>query len=131
MEARAWFLLDTLEYLKRGGRIGGAVAWIGSTLNIKPILALESELQAVERIRTRARGLDRLVDFARQLRAAGANAWFVQHTRAPDDARAMAERLQEVFWRPPELVSEIGPVIGIHTGPGLIGVGAFPSRFLE
>lgn len=131
IEARIWFLLDTLEYLKRGGRVGSAAAWIGSTLSIKPILTIESEMKAVERVRTRERGIERLVDLGRQLHAAGVNGWAVQHTAAPEDAAALVERLQEVFWRPPELVSEIGPVIGTHTGPGLLGVGGIPARFLE
>lgn len=131
IEARTWFLVDTLDYLKRGGRIGGAVAWIGSTLNIKPILAVESEIRAVERIRTRARGVERLVDLGRQLHAAGAGVWGVQHIRAPDDAARLVDRLHEIFWRPPEFVMEIGPVVGIHAGPGVLGFGGMPARFLE
>jgi fatty acid kinase fatty acid binding subunit len=131
MEIRNRFLLDTLEYLRRGGRIGSAAAWIGSTLNIKPILTLESEIKAVERVRTHERGVERLVDYGRQLHATGAIAWCVQHTCAPDGAQALVERLQEVFWRPPEFVSEIGPVVGTHTGPGLLGVMTTPARFLE
>jgi DegV family protein with EDD domain len=131
IEARNWWMLDTLEYLRRGGRVGSAAAWIGSTLKIKPILTLESEIKAVERVRTRDRGFERLVDLGRQLHAAGANAYCVQHTRSPDDARALVERLQEVFWRPPEFVSEFGPVLGTHTGPGLLGLAGLPPRFLE
>ncbi|HWH45700.1 MAG TPA: DegV family protein [Thermoleophilaceae bacterium] len=131
LESRLYWLLDTLDYLRRGGRIGSAAAWIGSTLNIKPILTLESEIKAVERVRTRERGLERLVDLSRQLQAAGATAYFVTHTRCPDDARALVERLQEVFWRPPEFVEELGPVVGTHTGPGLLGCGGLPVRFLE
>jgi DegV family protein with EDD domain len=131
MEARSWGLVDTLEFFKRGGRIGTAAALIGSTLKIKPIITLESEIKAVERVRTRERGLDRLVEYGRQLHAAGANAWFVQHAAAPDDAHALAKRLQEIFWRPPEFVSEWGPVLGTHAGPGLVGFGGLPPRFLE
>jgi DegV family protein with EDD domain len=131
IESRSWFLVDTLDYLKRGGRIGGAVAWIGSTLNIKPLLSLESEIRAVERIRTRSRAIDRLVELGRQLRATGASCWMVQHTRVPDDAAALAERLREVFWRPPEFVAEIGPCVGTHTGPGMLAIGGMPARFLE
>lgn len=127
---RVWFLLDTLEYLRRGGRIGSAAAWIGSTLNVKPILTVESEIKAVERVRTRARGLERLADFARQLQSSGSAAWAVPYAVTRDDAEQFAERLQEVFWRPPEYISEVGPVIGTHTGPGLIGVVGIPTRFL-
>jgi DegV family protein with EDD domain len=130
-ETRIWFLLDTLEFLKRGGRVGGAAAWIGSTLNVKPILTVESEVRAVERVRTRARGTERLVELGRELHAAGADGWCVQHIQAPDDARDLAERLQQVFWRPPEFIAEVGPVIGAHIGPGALALAGTPARFLD
>jgi DegV family protein with EDD domain len=130
-EARVHFLLDTLEYLRRGGRIGTAAAWMGSALSVKPILTIESEIKAVERVRTRERGVERLVEYGRQRAGAGATAWGVQHTRAPEEARILTERLQEVFWRPPEFVSELGPVIGTHTGPGLLAIAGMPARLLD
>jgi DegV family protein with EDD domain len=130
-EVRTWFLLDTLEYLRRGGRIGGAIAWVGSTLNIKPILEVATEFRTVERVRTRTRGLERLVEFGRQQLTLGADAWAVQHTRALDDANQLVDRLRAVFVRPPEFVTEIGPVLGTHLGPGLLGLGTIPARFLE
>lgn len=130
-EVRLWFLVDTLEYLRRGGRIGTATAWVGSALQVKPILTIESEITAVERVRTRGRGIDRLVELMRNWRAVGADAYFVQHSRSQDDAERFAQRLQEVFWRPPEFIAEIGPVVGTHTGPGTLGAGGLPSRFLE
>jgi DegV family protein with EDD domain len=130
-EARAWFLVDTLEYMRRGGRIGGAIAWVGSTLNIKPILEMATEASAVERVRTRARGIERLVDFGRQQMSVGADAWGVNHTRALDEANQLVERLRAVFARPPEFVAEIGPVIGTHSGPGTVAIGTIPARFLE
>lgn len=130
-EVKVWFLLDTLEYLRRGGRIGTAAAWVGSTLQIKPILTLESEITAVERVRTRSRGVERMVELMRQRKALGGDAWFVQHTDSPGDLTSLTEKLGEVFWRPPEFTSEVGPVIGTHTGPGLVGGGCMPSRFLD
>jgi fatty acid kinase fatty acid binding subunit len=130
-EVKLWFLVDTLEYLQKGGRIGTATAWIGTALQVKPILTIESDITAVERVRTRARGLDRLVELMRHWRSIGADAYFVQHTRAQEDAERLARSLQEVFWRPPEFLSEIGPVVGTHTGPGLVGVGGCPSRLLD
>ena len=129
-ESKIYWLLDTLEYLKRGGRIGTAAAWIGSRLQVKPILTVESDVRAVERVRTRERGIERLVDFARERRALGADAWALGHIRVPEDAQALAKQLQEVFWRPPEFVSEVGPVIGTHSGPGFLGLSTLPSRFL-
>jgi DegV family protein with EDD domain len=130
-EAKSWFMVDTLEYLRRGGRIGTAAAWIGGRLQVKPILTIESEITAVERVRTRARGIDRLVELMRHWKAGGADAYFVQHTASDEDARRLADRCQEIFWRPPEFISEVGPVVGTHTGPGMIGAGGCPSRFFE
>lgn len=130
-ELKMFFAIDTLEYLKRSGRIGGARAWLGSTLKIKPILTLESEMTPVERVRTSGRAFERLVDYARQRKDSGADGWVVQHIQAADMADELVERCREVFGRPPAYVSEVGPVIGAHTGPGLLGVGAIPGRFLE
>lgn len=130
-EVRQWFLLDTLEYLRRGGRIGPAAAWIGSVLDLKPIIASESEVKAVERVRTRRRGVDRLVELMRQRRALGADRWFVQHANAHEDAQRLAGRLAELFGTEPEFVSEIGPVIATHLGPGTLAVGGLPGSALR
>jgi len=129
-ELKMWFAIDTLEFLKRGGRIGAASAWIGSTLKIKPILSVESEITPVERVRTSGRAFERMVDYARQRAESGADAWVVQHIQAPDQAIQLAERCREIFGHEPAFTSELGPVLGAHTGPGLLGVGALPSRFL-
>jgi DegV family protein with EDD domain len=134
-EARAqlkmWFAIDTLEFLKRSGRIGGASAWLGSALKIKPILTLESEMTPVERVRTSKRAFERMVDYARQRESSGMNAWVVQHIQAPDEAARLAERCQEVFGHDAVFISEIGPVLGAHTGPGLLGVGSIHESMLE
>jgi DegV family protein with EDD domain len=135
LEARSalkiWFAVDTLEYLRRGGRIAGAQAWLGSALKIKPILTVESEITPVERVRTSRRAFERMVDLLRDRAAAGADAWMVQHIQAPDVAAELAERGTAVFGVPPRVVSEIGPVIGTHVGPGLLGVGGLPSSYLS
>jgi DegV family protein with EDD domain len=127
---KMWFSIDTLEFLKRGGRIGAASAWIGSTLKIKPILSVENEITPVERVRTSKRAFERMVDYASQRASSGANAWVVQHIQAPDQAELLAERCREVFGREPIFLSQIGSVLGVHTGPGLLGVGSIPERFL-
>jgi DegV family protein with EDD domain len=133
-EARAaltmWFAVDTLEYLRRGGRIGAAQAWLGSALRIKPILTLEAEITPVERVRTSGRAFERMVDYLRQRKADGADAWVVQHIQAHEVAERLVERGREIFESDPSFVSEVGPVIGTHVGPGLLGVGGIPSRFL-
>jgi DegV family protein with EDD domain len=130
-ELKLWFGVDTLEFLKRGGRIGAASAWIGSTLKVKPILTVEGEMTPVERVRTSARMFERMVDYARQRHESGADAWAVQHINAPDEGKRLEERCSEIFGRPPVIFSEIGPVLSAHTGPGLLGVGSMPDRFLE
>lgn len=124
------FAVDTLEFLRRGGRIGGAQAWIGSALKIKPILTIEREITPIERVRTAGRAFERLVDHLQERRDSGADEFFIQHIQAPDVVERLAQRGAEIYGRPPEFVSEIGPVIGAHVGPGLIGVTGLPSRLL-
>jgi DegV family protein with EDD domain len=128
---KIWFCLDTLEYLRRGGRIGKAQAWLGGTLRIKPILSLEYEITPVERVRTAGRAFERMVDYAEELRDNGADGWVVQHIQAPEQAERLIERCREVFDTEPVFTSEVGPVIGTYTGPGLIGVGAIPRAMLN
>src|SRR5438874_4822206 len=128
---KMWFAINTLEFLKRGGRIGAASAWIGSTLKIKPILSVENEITPVERVRTSRRAFERMVDYARQRSESDANAWVVQHIQAPDQAELLADRCREIFNRQAVFTSEIGPVLGVHTGPGLLGVGSIPERFFD
>ena len=127
---KIWFAVDTLEYLRRGGRIGAARAWIGSTLKIKPILTLEEEITPIERVRTRSRAFERLVDYARQRHNDGADGWVVQHVQDPEAADRMIEACKQIFGSDPVFTSEVGPVIGAHTGPGLLGVGGVPRSML-
>jgi DegV family protein with EDD domain len=128
---KIWFAVDTLEYLRRGGRIGAARAWIGSTLQIKPILTLEEEITPVERVRTRSRSIDRLVEYAKERHEAGADGWVVQYIQDREAADNLIERCREVFGCDPVFVSEIGPVLGAHVGPGLLGVGGLPRKLLD
>jgi DegV family protein with EDD domain len=128
---KIWFAVDTLEYLRRGGRIGAARAWLGSTLKVKPILTLEAEITPVERVRTRKRAFERLLDHARERHADGADAWVVQHIQAQETAERMVHECRGVFGCEPVFVSEVGPVIGAHVGPGLLGVGGVPREVLE
>jgi DegV family protein with EDD domain len=123
-DLKMWFAIDTLEYLRRGGRIGGARAWIGSALKIKPILTLEEEITPVERVRTRARSLERLRGYARQRHDSGRDAWVVQYIQDKETADSLAEDCYEIFGGDPAFISEVGPVLGAHVGPGLLGVGS-------
>ena len=129
-ELKILFAVDTLEFLRRGGRIGGAQAWIGSTLKIKPILAIESEIVPIERVRTWGRAFERMVDHLSSLREDGNDRFFIQHIQAADQAEKLAQRGEAIYGRPPEFVSEMGPVIGAHAGPGLIGVTALRDALL-
>jgi DegV family protein with EDD domain len=130
-ELKMWFAVDTLEFLRRGGRIGAASAWIGSTLKVKPILTVENEMTPVERVRTSGRAFERMVDYGKQRRDSGADAWCVQHINAPDQAAALVARMRELFDSEPTIVSEIGPVLAAHTGPGLLGTGGLPQHFVR
>mgnify|MGYP001267465599 CR=1 FL=1 len=127
---KMWFAIDTLEYLRRGGRIGGARAWIGGALKIKPILTLEEEITPVERVRTRARSLQRLRDYARQRHESGADGWVVQHIRDQETADQLIDECREIFGCEPVFTSEIGAVLGAHVGPGLLGVGSVPTELV-
>ena len=127
---KMWFAVDTLEFLKRSGRIGGAAAWIGTTLRIKPILTLEAEITPVERVRTSKRAFERMVDYARQRKDSGADGWVVQHIQARDQAERLVAECRELFGNEPVFVSEVGPVLAAHTGPGLLGVGGVPRHML-
>jgi DegV family protein with EDD domain len=127
---KLYFAVDTLEYLRRGGRIGSAQAWVGSALKIKPILTIDREIQPIERVRTAGRAFERLIEYLAGQREEGADIFFVQHIQAPDVAERLAARGRELYGRDPEFVSEIGPVIGAHVGPGLIGVTGLRSSVL-
>ncbi|MGI8594364.1 MAG: DegV family protein, partial [Solirubrobacteraceae bacterium] len=128
---KMWFCIDTFDYLRRSGRVGGARAWMGTALRIKPILTLEAEITPVERVRTAGRAFERMVEYMHTRAQDGADAWVIQHIQAPDVAERLVERGRELYGCEPLFVSEVGPVIGTHVGPGLIGVGAIPQSLLD
>ena len=128
---KIWFVVDTLEYLRRGGRIGAAAALLGGALKIKPILTFETEITPVERVRTAGRAFERMVDYMQMRKDDGADGWCIQHVQAAEQAGKLVERGREIFGSDPVFVSEIGPVIGAHVGPGLLGVGGIPRSLLE
>jgi DegV family protein with EDD domain len=127
---KIYFALDTLEYLRRGDRIGKARGWLGSTLRIKPILTLEEEITPIERVRTRSKMLQRMRAHAAERHEAGADAWVVQYIGDREAADALADECREIFGREPVFMSEVGPVIGAHIGPGMLGVGGIPESAL-
>ncbi len=129
-DLQIWVMVDTLEYLRRGGRIGAASAWIGATLRVKPILTIDGEMKPIERVRTASRAFERLVAHLQSRREDGCDAFAIQHIQAPAEAERLAERGREIYGRDPDLISEIGPVIGTHTGPGILGVAGLRTDLL-
>jgi DegV family protein with EDD domain len=129
-QLKIWFAVDTLEYLQRGGRIGKAQALLGAALKIKPILTLDSEIVPIERVRTSGRAFERLVEHLRSRKNDGADGWVIQHIQAREQADRLVERGREIFGSEPVWVSEVGPVIGAHVGPGLLGAGGCPRHLL-
>jgi DegV family protein with EDD domain len=127
---RMWFCIDTLEHLHRGGRIATAQKWLGGALKIKPILTIEDEITPLERVRTSARAFERMVAFLSAQASEGADGWVIQHIQEPETLERLRERGRELFGCEPLFSSEIGPVIGSHIGPGLIGVGGIPRALL-
>ena len=126
---RADFLaaFDTLEYLRRGGRIGRAQALLGSMLKVNPLITLKDGLvEAAGRTRSRARAIDRLYDFAAGY--AHIEEMAVADTACPEDAGALVERLGAIFPAGRIYRSRMTPVIGTHTGPGLLLVAILGDR---
>jgi DegV family protein with EDD domain len=115
-----WFCLDTLEYLRRGGRIGAAQAMVGTALKIKPILTFGTEIAPVGRVRTHRRALERMSAYLHELHDRGASDWIVQHAQASADAELMVARGSEIFGSEPLFCTEVGPVLGAHLGSGLL-----------
>lgn len=115
-----WFCLDTLEYLRRGGRIGGAQALLGSALKIKPILTFGTEISPVGRVRTRSKALERMEAYLVELQERGATDWVVQHAQSPQDAEKLVERGTAIFGTEPLFCTQVGPVLGTHLGSGML-----------
>jgi fatty acid kinase fatty acid binding subunit len=115
-----WFCLDTLEYLRRGGRIGAAQALVGTALRIKPILTFATEIAPVGRVRTHRRALERMVAYLHELRDRGATDWIVQHAQAAADAERLVAEGTAVFGFAPLFCTEVGPVLGAHLGSGML-----------
>ncbi len=115
-----WFCLDTLEYLRRGGRIGAAQALIGTALKVKPILTFGTEIAPVGRVRTHRRAFERMVDYLRELNDRGASDWIIQHAQEPEDAARLVAEGVAIFGSEPTFCTQVGPVLGAHLGSGLL-----------
>ncbi len=126
---RIYFMVDTLEFLARGGRIGGAAALLGSVLQIKPILTFtDGRVDQFEKTRTHKRGVARLKSLVlEQIPRDERGHLSVMHASAPEEARSLADDLRAQLDLPEVPILDVPPAIVTHGGPGILGVGFFVS----
>ena len=123
--AQVFFAVDTLEFLHRGGRIGGASRFLGTALNLKPILyLLDGKIEALERVRTSKKAHERLIELIgdKVYGKAPINMMGVVGANAEKSAKHLLEKIETRFSPREIMVSNLSPVIGTHTGPGTVGV---------
>jgi DegV family protein with EDD domain len=122
---RVYFMVATLEYLRRGGRIGRASALLGSVLQVKPVLTItEGQVAPLERVRTQERALTRVIELASAMERPVCA--LVGHAMAADAAERIARALEP--HAESLIVAPLGPVVGAHAGPGTVGVGCYPAE---
>jgi DegV family protein with EDD domain len=130
--ATTYFYVDSLEYLRRGGRIGTAAAMVGSALAVKPLLTVaDGEIRACERVRTESKAITRLEELSLQAmtRAAHANGAVdiaVHHLDNADGARRLVKRLSGRVTGGDVVITEVSAVLGVHVGPGTLGIVVSP-----
>lgn len=118
-----FFTVDTLEYLHKGGRIGGGTAFLGSALNLKPILYVkDGRIEPLERARTRKRAIARLLELVEEKIGTKETHFAILHCEADEEAYELGEQIKAKFNCADLFISEAGPVIGTHAGPGTLGV---------
>ncbi len=114
-------LFDTLKYLVKGGRIGKAKGLVGSILSVKPLLTVrDGELMPSGQVRTRSKGMDRLLDFVKN--ATEIQDLAILHSTTPDEAQALVERTSPIFPKERTILARLGPGLGVHGGPGILAV---------
>jgi DegV family protein with EDD domain len=119
-----FFAVDTLEFLHRGGRIGGAQRFIGSALNLKPILAIQDgKVEGIERIRTKNKAHDRILELTiEKIKQRSPVHLATLHANAAADARALLKRAEQALHPVESLLTEVSPTVGTHAGPGTVGL---------
>lgn len=124
---RVFFAVDTLEYLHRGGRINGASRYLGAALNIKPILYFneEGKIDALERVRTKRKALQRILELAEEAANGKPVHVGIVHANAPQVAQEFQEEVNKQLKCKELFTVEFSPVIGVHVGPGTIGVALY------
>jgi DegV family protein with EDD domain len=124
---QTYFSVATLEFLRRGGRIGRASALLGSVLQVKPVLCIRDGLVTpLERVRTFDRALNRIVALTREVDRGKGLCVIVGHADAEADAERVARELEPVA--DTLMIQPLGPVVGAHAGPGVVGVGCYPAE---
>lgn len=119
---RIYIVLDTLEYVRRGGRIGRARAFLGTLMRVKPLLSIkDGEVHPEERVRTRRHALDRIFQLATSYPSIEQIG--VAYSTNAEEADAMKRRLEGAIEGAKVPVMRLGPVIGVHGGPGVLGIG--------
>ena len=128
-QVQTYFSVATLEFLRRGGRIGRASAMLGSVLQVKPVLCIRDGLVTpLERVRTFDRALNRVVELTRDVNRGKGLCVIVGHADAEEDAGRVARELEPVCET--LMIQPLGPVVGAHAGPGVVGVGCYPADIL-
>jgi DegV family protein with EDD domain len=123
---QTYFSVATLEFLRRGGRIGRASALLGSVLQVKPVLCIRDGLVTpLERVRTFDRALNRIVELTREVDQGSGGCIIVGHGDAQADAERVGRELEPIAET--LIVQPLGPVVGAHAGPGVVGVGCYPA----
>jgi DegV family protein with EDD domain len=132
-QVRIILVPDTLEFLHRGGRINVAERWVGTLLQVKPLLEVrDGVVEPLEQVRTARRAAARLVESTVEHLSDDECPWIaVMHSRSPKAAQQLREMLHVHYPQARYFVSEIGPTVGVHIGPGGSGIMSCPSRVLE
>ncbi len=119
-----WFTVDDLEYLKRGGRVSPTVAFVGSLLGIKPVLQMDSDghLIKVSTARGRRKSIEAMADKFGELAYNKGDPIFISHAECLDEAQELADMIKERYGAEVTLITDIGPIIGAHSGPGTIAL---------
>jgi DegV family protein with EDD domain len=128
-QVQTYFSVATLEFLRRGGRIGRASALLGSVLQVKPVLCIRDGLVTpLERVRTFDRALTRVIELVRAVDRGQGVCAIVGHADAEDAAERVARELEPIAET--LMIQPLGPVVGAHAGPGVVGVGCYPADLL-
>ncbi len=129
-QMRVFFVVDTLEFLQRGGRIGGATAFLGTMLKVKPLLYIANgRIEPLEKVRTKGKAVERMLELMELQVGREARVWSaVAHTDSPAEAAELEKVMRSRFNCQQVWVVDAGPTIGTHAGPGVVGMATCPRE---